>query len=129
MALRAEAWSERARLGIARARSLLDEAVRVASQHRLDDRLGEVLVTRAAVNLELGRPAAAQRDLDRAGPLLADGGSAELDLQQAALLQNIGRLSEAASVYRRVLDTPRSPASVRAFMANNLALIEAQHGR
>jgi tetratricopeptide (TPR) repeat protein len=129
VALRAEAWSERARLGNGRARWLLDQAVQVARRHRLDGRLGEVLVTRAAVNLELGRPAAAQRDLDRAGPLLADGRSAELDLQQAALLQNIGRLSEAASVYRRVLETPRAPSAVRAIMANNLALIEAQLGR
>jgi tetratricopeptide (TPR) repeat protein len=128
VALRAEAWSERARLANDRARVLLDEAVRVAHRRRLRGRLGEVLVTRAAVNHELGRLLAAQHDLDRAAPLLRDEGSAELNLQQGALLQNIGRLSEAATVYRRVLAHGRAPPAVRAIMANNLALIEAQQG-
>ena len=128
VALRAQAWSERARLGNARAKALLDEAARVARSHRLHGRLGEVLVTRAAVNHELGRLGAAQRDLDRAAPLLGGGRSAELELQQAALFQNIGRLPEAAARYRRVLARPDAPAAVKAIMANNLALIEVQHG-
>jgi CHAT domain-containing protein/tetratricopeptide (TPR) repeat protein len=128
-ALRAQAWAERARLADDRARALLDEAVRVARRHRLSDRLGEVLVTRAAVNHELGRLVAAQRDLDRAAAVLRDGRSAELDLQQAALLQNTGRLSRAAIVYRRVLARQDAPVAVRAIMANNLALIEAEQGR
>jgi tetratricopeptide (TPR) repeat protein len=128
VALRAQAWSERARLANDRAKALLDEAVRVAHHRGLRDRLGEVLVTRAAVNHELGRLLAAQHDLDRAASLLRDKGSAELDLQQGALLQNIGRLSEAATVYRRVLAHDRAPPAVRAIMANNLALIEAQQG-
>lgn len=129
LALRAEAWSERARLGNGRAKVLLDEAVRVARRHRLDGRLGQVLVTRAAVNQELGRVAAAQRDLDRAAPLLREQESAELGLQQATLLQNIGRLSEAAAAYRRVLAMPDCPIDVKAKVANNLALIEVQRGR
>jgi tetratricopeptide (TPR) repeat protein len=128
VALRAHAWSERARLANHRAKVLLDEAVRVADRRRLHGRLGEVLVTRAAVNLELGRPVTAQHDLDRAAPLLRGSSSAELELQQAALLQNIGRLAEAATVYRRVLADDRAPAAVRAIMANNLALIDAEHG-
>ncbi|HEV8164520.1 MAG TPA: hypothetical protein VGR74_08745, partial [Actinomycetota bacterium] len=128
MALRAEAWSERARLANERAKVLLDEAVRVAQRRRLGDRLGEVLITRAAVNHELGRLVAAQHDLDRAAGVLRHGSSAELDLQQAALLQNIGRLSEAARLYLRVLADDGAPVAVRAIMANNLALIEAQHG-
>jgi tetratricopeptide (TPR) repeat protein len=128
VALRAQAWSERARLANTRAKVLLDEAVRIARRHRLDARLGDVLVTRAAVHHELGRLAAAQRDLDRAAALLPGERSAELNLQQAALLQNIGQLTDAAAVYRRVLAGPDSPAAVRAIMANNLALIEAQRG-
>jgi tetratricopeptide (TPR) repeat protein len=127
-ALRAEAWFERASLADERAKGLLDEAVRMASRHRLDARLGEVLVTRAAVNHELGRLAAAQRDLDRAASLAGGGRSAELELQQAALLQNMGHLSRAAAIYRRVLACPDPPAPVAAIMANNLALIEVQHG-
>lgn len=128
VALRAEAWCERARLGNERAKKLLDEAGRVARRHRLDGRLGEVLVTRAAVSLELGRMAAAQRDLDRAVALVSDEGSAELDLQQAALFQNVGRLSDAAAVYRRVLAGSDAPVDVRAKVANNLALVEVQRG-
>jgi tetratricopeptide (TPR) repeat protein len=128
VALRAQAWSKRARLANGSAKVLLDEAVRVARRQRLDARLGEVLVTRAAVNHELGRLLAAQHDLDHAGLLLQDEGSAELNLQQAALLQNIGRLAEAAALYRRVLAQAASPAAVRAIMANNLALIDAQYG-
>ena len=129
LALRAEAWSERARLGNTRAKQLLDEAVRVARRHRLDGPLGEVLVTRAAVNQELGHVAAAQHDLDRARPLLRGREAAELALQQAALLQNIGRLSEAVAIYRRALAVPDCPVDVKAKMANNLGLIEAHRGR
>jgi tetratricopeptide (TPR) repeat protein len=127
-ALRAEAWFERARLADERAKRLLDEAVRVATRQRLGARLAEVLVTRAAVNHELGRLAAAQRDLDRAASLAGGGRSPELELQQAALLQNMGHLSEAAAIYRRVLALPDPPPPVAAIMANNLALIEVQHG-
>ncbi len=129
LALRAEAWSERARLENTRARELLDEAVHVARRHRLDGPLGEVLVTRAAVNQELGNVAAAQHDLDRAKPLLRGREAAELGLQQAALLQNIGRLSEAVAIYRRALADPDCPVDVKAKMANNLGLIEAHRGR
>jgi tetratricopeptide (TPR) repeat protein len=129
LALRAEAWSERARLGNTRAKELLDEAVRVARRHRLEGPLGEVLVTRAAVSLELGQVAAAQDDLDRAEPLLREKGTAELALQQAALLHNLGRLSDAKVIYRRALAAPNCPVDVKAKVANNLALIEAQRGR
>jgi tetratricopeptide (TPR) repeat protein len=129
VALRAEAWSERARLSNGRAKALLDEATRLARRRRYRRRLGDVLITRAAVNHELGRLTAAQRDLDRAAALLGAARPAELDLQQAALLQNIGRLSDAAAVYRRVLAVPGTPADVAAKVNNNLALIEVQRGR
>ncbi len=128
LALRAYAWAERARLGHVHAKALLDEAVRVARRHGLDERLGEALVTRAAVNHELGRLNAAQHDLDRAAQLLHGTRSAELELQQAALHQNIGRLPEAAVAYHRVLATPGVPADVRAKVGNNLALVEIQRG-
>ena len=57
------------------------------------------------------------------------GGRPSWKLQRGALLQNLGRLSDAAAVYRRVLRQPMAPMAVRAIMANNLALIDAQHGR
>ena len=46
-ALRAQAWFERSHLNNQRAKSLLDDAARVARRHGLDRDLGEVLVTRA----------------------------------------------------------------------------------
>ncbi len=128
-ALRAEAWFHRTRLDEARAKRLLDEAARLARRHRLPARLGEVLVTRGAVNHELGRPKEAQRDFDRAGQLIDEGMAAELAAQQGALHQNRGRLADAARLYRRVLATPGVPPDVRAKIANNLGVIESQRGR
>ena len=128
VAFRAAAWAERAHLDNERARTLLDESVRLASRHGLEGRLVESLVTRAAVNLELGRVTAAQRDLDRAGHLVGPDAPPELQHQRAVLDQNLGRLSEAAAIYRAMLADPRTPLDVQAKMANNLAIIEAQRG-
>src|SRR5215217_3121832 len=99
-AMRAEAWYHRTRLDEDRAKALLDEAARLARRHRLPARLGEVLVTRGAVNHELGRPRAAQRDFDSASRLIDPAMAAELAAQQATLYQNMGRLGEAARLYR-----------------------------
>jgi tetratricopeptide (TPR) repeat protein len=128
VALRVQAWSERMRFADTAAKGLLDEAARLARRHGLRRRLGEVLVTRAAVNHELGRVAAAQRDLDRAAEILDGDDAAELELQQAALYQNLGRLSAAAVLYRRILSRSTCPLDVRAKVGNNLALVEAQRG-
>ena len=128
-ALRAEAWYHRTRLDGARAKRLLDQAVRIARREGLAERLGEVLVSRGAVSHELGRPAAAQRDFDAAAGLVRGGMVAELAAQQGALHLNQGRLAEAATIYRRVLATPGVPRDVRAKVANNLGVLEAQRGR
>jgi hypothetical protein len=128
LALRAQAWAARAQWSSERAKTLLDDAARIARRAGLGERLGEVLVTRAAVNHELGRLDSAQRDLDAAGALTAAAGTAELALQQAALHQNVGRLTTAAALYRRVLADPRAPVDVKAKSANNVALIDVQLG-
>jgi tetratricopeptide (TPR) repeat protein len=128
-ALRAEGWLERIRLAHDRALALLDEAVRVARQHRLPVRLGQVLVTRGAVHHELGRLTAAKRDFDRAARLIDRGTAAELAAQRGTLYQNLGRLSEAAALYRRALADPDTPPEARWKIANNLGIIEAQCGR
>ena len=129
VALRAAAWAERSRLADGRAKRLLDEAARIARRHGLAVRLGEVLTSRGAVNLELGRIPAARRDLDRARELADGGVPADLLLQQAALLHNLGHLLEAADLYRRALADPATSPETRAKVANNLALIEVVHGR
>lgn len=128
VALRAQAWSALKLLSGERAKELLDEAARRARRAGLDARLGEVLVSRAAVLQELGRSRAAQQDLDRARPLLEPTARAELDLQSAVLHQNSGRLGAAAAIYRRLITGGASPDDVTAKAANNLAMIEAQLG-
>ena len=126
--LRAVAWAEHVRLDNDKAKRLLDQAVRLAVAHHLDIRLGEVLVSRAAVSHELGRLGAAQDDLDRATPLVGPDRGVEVVLQQAALHQNIGRLTDAAGLYRGVLGRPGCPLDVLVKATNNLALVEVQLG-
>lgn len=111
------------------AKSLLNEAARTAAAHALSERLGDILVSRAAVNLEVGRGAAAQRDLDRAALLVSPTSRDSLALQQAALHQNLGRYAEAADRYRWLLAQPGLSNVVQAKVANNLALIESDRGR
>ncbi|HEY7013078.1 MAG TPA: CHAT domain-containing tetratricopeptide repeat protein [Streptosporangiaceae bacterium] len=129
LALRALAWAERLRLDARSALRLLDEACRIARRHHLENTLAELLMSRAAVRQELGRIAAAQRDLRAAGERITGPGTAELDFHQAVLLQNIGRLDEAAALYHRVLSGPDASALRKVQSANNLALIESQQGR
>ena len=78
---------------------------------------------------ELGRYAAAQRDVERASVLLPAGARADLVHQQAALLQNVGRLAEAEALYRRLVADPGTPSAVRAKAANNAAHLETELGR
>jgi tetratricopeptide (TPR) repeat protein len=129
VALRAAAWARRAGFANADAKRLLNEAARVARRHALERRLAEVLVTRGAVNLELGAVGAAQRDLDHAAGLLGQRRSAELDLQRAVLHHNRGRLAEAAAGYRQALSWTETPNEIRAKVANNLAIVEVQRGQ
>src|SRR6266508_4324100 len=48
---------------------------------------------------------------------------------RAVLHQNIGHLTAAAPIYRDLLGQPDTPLRIQALAANNLGLIEAQHGR
>lgn len=127
-ALRTQAWAERLMFATTRAKRLLDEAARVARRHGLDERLGEVLVSRAAVHQELGRLDAAHDDLEAAAPLVLGGSARQRRLQQAVLHHNSGRLTEAASLYRELLASDDTPADVRGKVGNNLGMVEAQRG-
>jgi tetratricopeptide (TPR) repeat protein len=134
-ALRAHAWAERARLAAVPAKKLLDEAATLARRHALAAALADVLMSRAAVHQELGRAAAARRDLDQAERALAatpdgDAGRAgELAFQRAILDQNSGRLAAAADSYRYLLGAPGTPPRTWVIAANNLAIIDAEYGR
>jgi tetratricopeptide (TPR) repeat protein len=129
LALRALAWAERARLDDRSAIGLLDEACRIARRHHLGDTLAELLISHANVSQELGRMAVARRDLRTAAALVTGPRVPELDFHQAVLLQNIGRLADAAAIYRRVLSDPVTRPRHLVLSANNLALIESQQGR
>ena len=129
LALRAMAWAERLRLDDRAAIRLLDEACRIARRHRLGETLAELLMSRASVSQELGRIAAAQRDLRAAAALVTGPRLVELDFHQAVLLQNIGRLEEAAVIYHRLLSGSATTALRKVQSANNLALIESEQGR
>lgn len=128
VALRAVAWLERSQLENLRALGLLRDAARIAQRESLPHRLGEVLVTRAAVNLELGRMAAARRDLDRADDLTTSGHALDVRLTRAVLLCNVGRIADGADILRDVLVTPGAMVDVRARAAINLALAESLLG-
>jgi tetratricopeptide (TPR) repeat protein len=128
-ALRAAAWFQRIRLAHGQALRLLDEAAQVARRNRLDAALGQVLVARGAIHHELGRLTVARRDFDRAAGLVGPEDAAELASQLGALNQNMGRLSDAARLYRQVLTDPSAPPEVQAKAANNLGIIETQCGR
>lgn len=129
LALRAQAWAQRAQWADVTAKRLLDEAARIARRHGLSETLAEVLLSRSAINQELGRLSGARRDLDSAATLLAPQGTAELSFRQAVLQQNIGQLADAAALYRSLLSSPSTPDRLRVVSANNLALIEAQYTR
>ncbi len=127
-ALRALAESHRRLVGHAEAGPLLEEAVRIARRHRLDSRLGEALLTRGLLRLELGRWDDAQADLDQAAELLGADGAVDVDVARAAVAQNAGRLRDAADTYARVLRRKSLTPLQRARAANNLGLLEAQLG-
>ncbi|MDN5751006.1 MAG: CHAT domain-containing protein, partial [Pseudonocardia sp.] len=126
VALRAAAWFERSQLANIRALRMLQDAARLARRAGLPHRLGEVLLTRAAVNLELGRVPAARRDLDRAGDL-GTGGPA-VALTRAVLLCNSGDVAGGAEILRGVVAAPGVAVDVRTRAANNLALAESLLG-
>ncbi|MFZ0161560.1 MAG: CHAT domain-containing protein [Kineosporiaceae bacterium] len=128
VALRAQAWAAHCLLGNHTALRHLDLAVRIAVRHGLDERLAEVLASRAAVNQELGRVVAAHHDLDRAAAL-PGGPRHQVLFQQAVLHHNQGRLTAAEATYRRVLAEPGCPDDIRVKMSNNLGHLLAECGR
>ena len=129
VALRAQAWAQNRVLDNRAAKNTLDQAARLARRAGFDHRLGELLVTRAAVLHELGRRAEARRDLSRAELLVRDEQRPEIGLQQALLEQNAGRNREAAAIYQRVLDDPLCPPDVWLKVANNLSVALTDLGR
>jgi tetratricopeptide (TPR) repeat protein len=129
LSLRASAWAERYALEHRHALQLLNEAARIARHHRLSHVLGEVLVTRGAVRLELGRLSAARRDFDAAELLVPSDAIAELTSQRATLFANQGDFASAAILYARLLKDGTLSADVRYKAATNLGIIQAYRGR
>jgi tetratricopeptide (TPR) repeat protein len=129
LALRASGWAERYALEHQRALRSLNEAARIARRHGLNHVLGEVLVTRGAVEQELGRMSAALRDFDAAAPLIRPDAVADVTVQRATLLYNKGDRVLAASLFTRLLNDPALTAEVRLKAAANFGLLQAERGR
>ena len=129
LSLRASGWAERYALEHRNALRLLNEAARIARHHQLRHVLGEVLVTRGAVQHELGRLSAARRDFDAAEPLIPPDAAAELTSQRATLFANQGDLALAASLYARLLKDATLTAEVRFKAATNFGILQAHRGR
>jgi tetratricopeptide (TPR) repeat protein len=129
LALRALARAQHARQDNRSALRLLDQAYRVARQHRLAETMADVLMSRADVHQVLGRMAAASGDLRAAAALATGPRALELDFHHAVLLQNSGDLPGAAVIYRRLIAEPAVSIRHQTLCANNLALIEAEQGR
>jgi tetratricopeptide (TPR) repeat protein len=127
--LRAEAWSRHVLLDNEGARALLDQGVRLATQHGLHRRLGDLLITRSVALQELGRYDAAARDLRRAEPVVDPDERPDLLLQLAILDHNRGRIRSAAKAYRELLDDPACPPVIWVKAANNLANAQTLLGR
>lgn len=129
LSLRASGWAERYALEHRQALRLLNEAARIARYNKLSHVLGEVLVTRGAVEHELGRLSAARRDFDAAEPLIPPDAVAELTSQRATLFANQGDRATAASLYARLLKDRTITADVRFKAATNLGIVQAHRGR
>ncbi|MBU4215785.1 MAG: CHAT domain-containing protein [Actinobacteria bacterium] len=137
-ALRAVAWTHRAHWGDREARRLLDGALRAARRAGARGVEATVLASRASVLLELGRPAAARRDLAAASAAMAADPFVAPDererfevrtlLARAVLEQNSGRPVQAASLYRELLGRRGLDAQGAVIVANNLALTLAEQG-
>ena len=129
VALHAHAWAEHEAMRNQAARTLLDRALRVAERAGLPHRSGELLVSRAAVNQELGRLTAALNDLDRAATLVPTPQRPRLVLQRAVVDHNAGRLRPAAAGYQALLADAGTTGEIRAKAAINLAEVELARGR
>jgi tetratricopeptide (TPR) repeat protein len=129
LSLRASGWAERYALEHRHALQLLNEAARIARHHELNHVLGEILVTRGAVQHELGRLSAARRDFDAAEPLIPPDELAELTSQRATLFANQGDLASAARLYDLLLKDGTLAADVRCKTANNFGILQAHRGR
>ncbi|MFI5930825.1 CHAT domain-containing protein [Actinoplanes sp. NPDC051494] len=127
--LRALAWVRHVNLDNEAARRLLDRGVRLAARCGLDQRLGDLLMTRSVALQELGRYDAAARDLRRAEPLVDTAERPDLRLQLAVLDHNRGRLQAAADAYTGLLGDPACPPIVWVKAANNLAHVQTLLGR
>lgn len=138
-ALRALAWSHRARWDHVEAERLLSRALRLGRRHGWDGLVAQVLLARQAVRQETGRVQAARRDLDAALEAVLhaqDVGASErlaveihIRLQRATADANAGRRDRAETRYRQLLPyQDRLTETDRYKLLNNLGLMVAQRG-
>jgi len=130
VALRAAGWAARELYDHESAQRYLDEAVDVARDAGLDDRLCEVLITRASTHLEVGNDRQARRDLAAARTVAGHQASAEVAFAHGLLEDETGNYSAALSAYRRTLELVADDRPhLRVKTLNNLAMAALRLGR
>jgi len=130
VALRAAGWAARELYDHESARRYLDEAVEAARTAGLDDRLCEVLITRASTHLEVGNDRQARRDLAAARTVAGHQASAEVAFAHGLLEDETGNYSAALHAYRRTLDLVGDDRPhLRVKTLNNLAMAALRLGR
>ena len=130
VARRAAAWAARELYDHDAAKAHLARAQACARAHGLRRRLGEVLLTRSAVHLELGDVAAAGRVLRQAREAFAPHVPLELAFAEGLVAQKAGRANEAVASYRHVFDAAAAgQEEVRFKAANNLGELLTELGR
>jgi len=103
VAERALGMAAREMYDAARAVPHLRRAVRLAERHGLAERAAEARMGLAVVVEELGRPAAALREVDRALAALHGLPRARARMQRAIILRRLGREQEALAAYGAAL--------------------------
>ncbi len=104
VALRGASWAARELFDHDAARSFIDQAVAIADQHSLQQRLGECLLTSSSIHLERGQERQARADLARAAAIAPPEIGAEVAVSLGIIEQKAGRYAEAIESYRTALE-------------------------
>ncbi|GAA3805674.1 CHAT domain-containing protein [Cellulomonas soli] len=134
--LRALAWAHRSRWDHGTADRLLAEALRLGRRSGDGLLVVHVRMTRHAVRQEMGRAAAARRDLDAALEALVDApegeerslAAARIRMQQATSDANAGRMERAEPRLRELARDPWLTDTDRYKLLNNLGFVIAHRG-
>jgi tetratricopeptide (TPR) repeat protein len=129
VALRAAAWASRELFEHRRAGAYLNEGLQVARRLGDGERTCEVLITRSALNLELGHVGRSRRDLERARASAPPSALCEIAFAEGVIDQKIGDFVAASKAYEHALDlSPDDRPDLTIKALNNRALVDMRLG-